>query len=119
LQEYIGGYDDWFRQRTLINEPFSAAPKDQKPKKEKSGSGKRKLTYKETKEREDLPGKIEILEAEKQQLIIRINSPEFYARSNTAQVIETNTRLQDLERELDLAYLRWHELEELATGNVR
>lgn len=119
LKEYIGGYDDWLRQRTAANDPFSALPSDDKPRKEKSGSGKRKLTYKETKEWEDLPGKIEILEEEKQQLITRINSPELYAQSNTAQVIETNKRLESLENELDLAYLRWHELEELAAGNTR
>ena len=119
LQEYIGGYDDWLRQRTVANDPFLAVPNYEKPRKGKSGSGKRKLTYKETREREELPGKIEILEAEKQQLITRINSPEFYAQSNTAQVIEVNKRLETLASELDLAYLRWHELEELAAGNAR
>ena len=118
LHEYIGGYDDWLRQCTTANDPFSAVSCDEKPKKEKSGSGKRKLTYKETREREDLPRKIEILEAEKQQLITKINSSEFYAQSNTAQVIETNKRLESLESELDLAYQRWHELEELAAGNA-
>jgi len=119
LQEYIGGYDDWLRQRTVANDPFLAVPNDEKPRKGKSGSGKRKLTYKETREREELPGKIETLEVEKQQLITRINSPEFYAQSNTVQVIEANKRLESLESELDLAYLRWHELEELAAGNAR
>jgi ATP-binding cassette subfamily F protein uup len=119
LQEYIGGYDDWLRQRTVANDPFLAVPNNEKPNKGKSGSGKRKLTYKETREREELPGKIKTLEVEKQQLITRINSPEFYAQSNTVQVIEANKRLESLESELDLAYLHWHELEELAAGNAR
>jgi len=118
LQEYIGGYDDWLRQRKTSNDPFSAIPNDEKPRKRKSVASKRKLTYKETKEREELPLKIEILEAEKQQLITKINSSEFYAQSNTAQVIETNTRLENLESELDCAYQRWHELEELTAGNA-
>jgi ATP-binding cassette subfamily F protein uup len=119
LREYIGGYDDWLRQRTASNEPLPAVPKDEKPKKERSAAGKRKLTYKETREREELPRKIEILEAEKQQLITKINSPEFYARSDTAQVMETNKRLESLESELEAAYQRWDELEELAAGNAR
>jgi len=119
LQEYIGGYDDWLRQRTAVNEPLPAIPKDEKPKKEKSAAGKRKLTNKETREREDLPRIIEILETEKQQLITQINSPEFYAQSNTAQVIEVNKRLESLEMELNGAYQRWHVLEELADRNVR
>ena len=118
LQEYIGGYDDWLRQRNAVNEPSRAIQKDEKLKKERLVAGKRKLTYKETKEREGLPHKIEILEAEKQQLITKINSSEFYAQSNTAQVIEANKRLESLESELDLAYLRWHELEELAAGSA-
>jgi ATP-binding cassette subfamily F protein uup len=119
LQEYIGGYDDWLRQRTESNETLPAVPKDEKTKKERSAAGKRKLTYRETREREELPRKIEILEEEKQQLITKINSPEFYARTDTAQVIETNKRLESLERELDCAYQRWDELEELAAGNAR
>jgi ATP-binding cassette subfamily F protein uup len=119
LQEYIGGYDDWLRQRNAATEPKACVPKDEKQKKEKPAAGKRKLTYKETREREELPRKIEILEAEKQQLITRINSPEFYAKSDTAQVIETNKRLETLESELEATYQRWNELEELAAGNVR
>jgi ATP-binding cassette subfamily F protein uup len=119
LREYIGVYDDWLRQRTASNEPLPAVPKDEKPQKGRSAAGKRKLTYKETREREELPRKIEILEAEKRQLITKINSPEFYARSDTAQVIETNKRLESLERELDCAYQRWDDLEELAAGNAR
>jgi ATP-binding cassette subfamily F protein uup len=119
LQEYIGGYDDWLRQRNAATEPKASIPKDEKQKKEKSAAGKRKLTYKETREREELPGKIEILEAEKQQLITKINSPKFYAKSDTTQVMETNKRLESLESELEAAYQRWHELEELAAGNVR
>ena len=119
LQEYIGGYDDWLRQRTVSNDQLPAVSKDEKPKKERSAGGKRKLTNKETRALEELPGKIEILEAEKQQLNAKINSPDFYVRSNTAQVIETNKRLDILEGELDCAYQRWHELEELAAGNAR
>ena len=119
LREYIGGYDDWLRQRTAVNEPLPAVPKDEKTKKERPAAGKRKLTNKETREREDLPRKIEILESEKQQLITKINSPEFYSGNNNAQIIETNKRLESLERELDCAYQRWDELEELAAGNIR
>ncbi len=118
LQEYIGGYDDWLRQRNAATEPKACVTKDGKQKKEKSAAGKRKLTYKETREREELPGKIEILETEKQQLISKINSPEFYLKSDTAQVMETNKRLETLETELEAAYQRWHELEELAAGNI-
>ncbi len=119
LQEYIGGYDDWLRQRKVVSDLFSSIANDEKPRKEKPGAGKRKLTNKETREREEQPRKIEILEAEKQQLITNINSSEFYARSNTAQIIESNERLKLIESELDLAYQRWHELEELAAGKDR
>jgi ATP-binding cassette subfamily F protein uup len=118
LQEYIGGYDDWLRQRTAVNEPLPAVPRDERPKKERSAAGKRKLTNKETREREELPRKIEILEVEKKQLITMINSPEFYLKNDTMQVKKTNKRLESLEIELDCAYQRWHELEELAAGKT-
>ena len=119
LQEYIGGYDDWLRQRTVSHEPLLAVSKHEKSKKESFAAGKRKLTNKEKKEREELPHKIEILEAEKQQLITKINSPDFYAQSSTAQVIEINKCLESLESYLDFAYQRWHELEELVAGSAR
>ena len=62
---------------------------------------------------EALPQTIEALEKEKAEIIAALNSPEFYAKSASAQVTATNARLEVLEKELDEAYQRWEELDQL------
>lgn len=111
LQEYVGGYDDWLRQRTVKNEQLPTEPKEQKQKKERPPKEKRKLTYKETREMEALPQKIEALEEEKQRLMETLNSPAFYVGRDTAGINKAYDRLKVLEVELDEAYGRWNELE--------
>ncbi len=114
LQEYVGGYDDWLRQRTKQDEPMKTAPEDPKPKKGKPPREKQKLSYKETGELEALPQKIEALEEEKQRLLETLNSPAFYADRNAAEINRANDRLRALEAELEGAYGRWEELENLS-----
>ena len=114
LQEYVGGYDDWLRQRTEPDEPLKRAPGDQKPKKGKPPREKQKLSYKETQELETLPLKIETLEGEKQRLLETLNSPEFYVGRDSVEINRANDRLKALEEELEGAYGRWDELESLA-----
>ena len=116
--EYVGGYDDWLRQRPQPTGPEKTAPVVRKLGRPKPSTPKRRLSYKETKELEALPGKIEALEEEQARLIATLSSPEFYAKSDPADIARANARLQDLERELDEAYARWEELEELAKGPV-
>lgn len=140
LREYVGGYDDWLRQRPepaatqtagakaakaakttgaagLPADPSpegrsgEGAPKTTTPRKSAPGAG-RKITYKETKELEALPAKIEAMEAEIDELVATLNSSEFYARADAAEVASANARLEQLQREHDLAFVRWEELEE-------
>jgi ATP-binding cassette subfamily F protein uup len=117
LREYVGGYDDWLRQR-----PEPAAPKEpkvmknrEKPAREVSAQAKRKLSFKESRELETLPRRIEALEKEKADIIAALSSSEFYAGSDSAGVASTNARLETLELELAEAYSRWEELEDLST----
>ena len=112
LQEYIGGYDDWIRQRGEKKE--KPAVKEAKVKAEKQPKEKTKLSYKETKELAELPAKIETLEKEKAEWVTLVNDPEFYKSRDTARVKDVNARLEGLEAELEAAYRRWDELEELA-----
>lgn len=114
LQEYVGGYDDWLGQRTKPDEPLKTAQRDQKQKKDKAPREKQKLTYRETRELETLPLKIETLEEEKQSLLETLNSPAFYAGRDMNQINRANDRLKALENELECAYRRWDELESLA-----
>ncbi len=114
LQEYVGGYDDWLRQRTAPVEPPKAAPAEPKQKRERPPKEKRKLSYREARELQELPLKIEALEAERERLLETLNSPAFYAGRNTGEIHRVNDRLKALEEELDGAYGRWDELESLA-----
>jgi len=114
LEEYVGGYDDWLRQRQMPENPETSA-KGAKPRREKASREKNKLSYRETRELEALPEMIETMEKEKAEIIAAISSPEFYVRSNPAQMTAANTRLEALEKELNEAYQRWEQLENLAT----
>jgi ATP-binding cassette subfamily F protein uup len=111
LQEYVGGYDDWLRQRAEIK---GGVPKEVKTKKEKQPKEKSKLSFKEIKEREELPRKIEKMEKEKSELMELLNSPDLYKTNNPARVLDINNQLSVLEADLETAYDRWDELEELA-----
>jgi ATP-binding cassette subfamily F protein uup len=107
VNEYVGGYDDWRRQI----EPPSAAPA--KPKPEPKADAKpaaRKLSYKEKRELEELPKKIELLEAEQHALSVNLETPEFYLQASEAITTAVN-RLQELQEELSRLYRRWEELE--------
>jgi ABC transport system ATP-binding/permease protein len=114
LQEYVGGYDDWLRQRAQVKDAAKAAPKEAKTKKEKQPKEKSKLSFKETRELEELPLKIEKMEKEKTELLELLNSADLYKTNNPARVLDVNSRLAALDADLEMAYSRWDELEELA-----
>jgi ATP-binding cassette subfamily F protein uup len=114
LQEYVGGYDDWLRQRTAQDVPLPTAPGEQKQKKGKIPRQKQKLSYKETRELEALPLKIDALEEAKKRLLETLNSPAFYVNRDAEEINRVNGRLEALEEELGEVYGRWEELESLA-----
>lgn len=119
IQEYVGGYSDWQRYRRTKNLNNSASSKIPKatmaspvvPPVNKS----RKLSYKEQRERELLPGKIESLEAEQLQLQTSISRAEFYQQP-TDEITKTLARLQAIAQELEACYARWEALESSASA---
>ncbi len=115
LREYVGGYDDWLRQRREPAAPKEPKPakKEDKPARERSAPAKRGLSFKEARELEALPQRIEALEKEETDIIAALNSSEFYAGSDSAQVASTNARLEALQLELAEAYSLWEQLEDL------
>lgn len=106
VNEYVGGYDDWLRQRkTPSSKPTVKASKQEKPK-----NIEKKRSYKDQKELDELPQKMEQLEKEIQLAHDTMAEPDFYQREPE----ETNTvqaRLKQLERELEHAFERWETLE--------
>ncbi|OAD18801.1 ABC transporter, ATP-binding protein [Candidatus Thiomargarita nelsonii] len=105
IKEYVGGYQDWLRQRT-VSHPAPKKPAPPKPRPQKT----RKLNYKEQRELADLPERIETLETEQEKLQNLISHPDFY-RGDAAQINQSLARLKTLEAELQTAYERWEILE--------
>lgn len=108
INEYVGGYDDWMRQRK--NGADSKQEKKEPKEAKKPQREKVKLSYKEERELEALPGKIETLEAEQATLYGKLADPAFYQKGG-AEVTTANERLKAIETELEAAYRRWEELE--------
>ncbi|MFO7300989.1 MAG: ATP-binding cassette domain-containing protein [Acidobacteriota bacterium] len=110
VTEYVGGYDDWQRQRpqpvTPEPPPAPRAPAPQRTRQPNPA----KLSYKETRELEALPGRIEELEQQIADIETKLASPDFY-REAAGDVRETVARLESLQAELEQAYARWEELE--------
>ncbi|MEC8344235.1 MAG: ATP-binding cassette domain-containing protein, partial [Planctomycetota bacterium] len=128
VKEYIGGFDDWFRQRQEIVGHRSGQQRDARSKKTapgkspvvsnqdaKSGSKGRKLKYKEQQELDGLPGKIESVEATLAELHTKMAEADFYQQPGPVIAAEQE-RLSSLESELAAAYQRWEELETLNNG---
>jgi ABC transport system ATP-binding/permease protein len=113
VKEYVGGYDDWRSQVEVIP---AAAPKlrpEAAPRadaKAETKPGPRKLSYKEKRELEEIPGRIELLEAEQHDLTSRLESPEFYQQAGEV-ITQAVNRLEEVHKELADLYQRWGELE--------
>jgi ATP-binding cassette subfamily F protein uup len=71
---------------------------------------KKKLTFKEQRQLESLPRKIEALESEHAQLQASMASPEFY-KEGTDAIARTIARAAEVEQELLTVYERWDDLE--------
>jgi ATP-binding cassette subfamily F protein uup len=109
VKEYVGGYDDWLRQKA--NDPPPAVVERSKPERAKPRTEQpRKLSYKEQRELEDLPQRIEALEAEQVQLHQKLAEPTFYRQAGP-EISKVTNRLQELEAELQAAYARWGDLD--------
>jgi ATP-binding cassette subfamily F protein uup len=117
--EYAGGYADWERYQRPIAGAFAETQKAIKvnpqatAEKEKSTGGPRKLTYKERRERETLPDRIEVLEAEQDELHKLMGEADFYRQSGD-KIAATMGRLETVKRELEACYERWQFLESVA-----
>jgi ATP-binding cassette subfamily F protein uup len=109
IADYVGGYDDWLRQR-----PAQVELKKSGAEKAKAVPqaivNQRKLSFKEKKELEELPKQLEQLETEQQSLLQLIADPGFYKQA-TEEVTQFNKRLAELEQQIAAAYRRWEELE--------
>jgi ATP-binding cassette subfamily F protein uup len=120
VQEYVGGYEDWLRQRRASAAPRleSGVPGGTLPTATRQRSttatvAPRRLTFKERRELDALPARIDALEAAERELNARIAGPEFYKEGGAA-IAAALARLEALAQEIRSAYARWDELESRA-----
>ena len=117
LAEYVGGYDDWLRQRSLS----SPGGTEKAKKKEKPGKSRpqqerlRTLTFREKKEIAALPALIESMEAERAGLYETLADPDFY-RQDGSRIPAVKARMAELDKEISAAYERWELLESIPKG---
>ena len=109
INQYIGGYDDWLRQRKTEQPASSQQPAKAQTK---ASSASKKLSYKDQRELDNLPQEIENLETQIAELSEQISQPDFY-RGDRNDIAETETRLSELQQQLSHCYDRWESLENL------
>ena len=115
VQEYVGGYSDWVRQGHRLAETDSPFEFDQKKRQVSELRRKKhatKLSYKDQRELDQLPGEIETIESAIAELQRRIAAPDFYAQDSAA-VQQQLKELSDTEALLEQRIERWGELESL------
>jgi ATP-binding cassette subfamily F protein uup len=123
VQEYVGGYQDWLRQREAARaaDIDTAAPPTAGPRRRSRAEdaaaqtrreplARRRLTFNEQREFAALPARIDALEAEVRALTDAIAGPDFY-REGADEIRQTLARAEEVQRELDEAYTRWLDLE--------
>jgi ATP-binding cassette subfamily F protein uup len=123
VQEYVGGYEDWLRQRAASGVGLQPGPGDRRRPKpagavRAQGPAIKKLSFKEQRELDALPARIDALESEQRDLHARIAGPDFYKESRDAIAVAL-ARVDALQRELADAYTRWHDLDSRATTPAR
>ena len=116
IQDFPGNYTqyrEFLKMKTKEEEQKNIQPKKKtaaEPKKEYHNNTKRKMTFKEKREYEQLSDRISQLEEEQKQLETALCS----GRLTVEELTEKSKRLPLLKEELDGLELRWLELSELA-----
>ena len=119
VEEYVGGYEDWQRQRKLplaASEPAASQKRDNErrvaPQQANTEAAvqKQKLSYKEQRELQALPAQIEALEATLHQLEQQVIQGEFY-RQDKQNISTTLAELEKMRTAVREAYERWEQLD--------
>ncbi|HET7833593.1 MAG TPA: ATP-binding cassette domain-containing protein [Gallionella sp.] len=117
LVEYVGGYEDWvrvkkFQATSAAAKPAVATPPRQAvaPPVEKPKPAS-KLSYKEARELEELPQRIEALEREQIDITAHLADGSLY-RTDNKRARQLQQRSEEIEAEILAAMERWEELEQ-------
>ncbi|NVK41316.1 MAG: ATP-binding cassette domain-containing protein [Oceanospirillaceae bacterium] len=117
VREYVGGYQDWLRQRPapVAAEPGESEKQEQKKVEADKPKASRKLSYKLQRELDALPQQLEEAEQALAALQEEVSSPAFYDQPHD-QVNAKLALLQQQEEALEQLMERWVELEAMQEG---
>jgi ABC transport system ATP-binding/permease protein len=129
-----GGYEDWVRKRYQAKNPPRNGEGDRRAKRDGGGgsipppsglrpatsppAGRNKLSYKDQRDYDRLPGEIERLEAEIAAAEDALHDPDLYAR-DPDRFADLTERIARNRAEVEAAELRWLEVAELAEALAR
>ncbi len=117
-KEYVGGYSDWLTQRP---QPEQTSKEEKRatsaaPQSARKGP-KIKLSYKEQRELDALPGEIEALEQEQRALAAKMSDASYHTQDAAAMKAD-QTRAEEIETQLVKKLERWEALEEKVKGSL-
>ena len=126
--EHVGGHSDWEEwcrtSRAAVRSGSAVAGSGQgTPSAPRAKRGERtprrpiRLSFKESREIEELPGRIEGLETRIKALQAKLADPAFY-REPSAVIVDARRTLDELEGELERTFERWHDLERKSSGEA-
>ncbi|HHO59015.1 MAG TPA: ATP-binding cassette domain-containing protein [Thiotrichales bacterium] len=118
VNEYVGGYDDWERQRKAAQVGQAAAEKksvktaavEAKASTGQQAKKANKRSYKDQRELDALPARIEEYETQITQLQNAMAADGFYQQEKDA-ILQVQAQLQQAEEALQQCYERWETLE--------
>jgi len=126
VREFVGGWTDWeeWKKSSAVSVNLPSARKSAKLDSKDDVAEvalaapikRKRLSYKEQREFEELPAKLETMELRKLTLDALVADPNFYGRDQN-EIKNTLGELQALSEQIDAAYLRWDKLEKLQASN--
>jgi ABC transport system ATP-binding/permease protein len=116
-REYVGGYSDWVAQRPSPA-PAAATSTAARVDSRKPARPVTRLSFKEQRELEALPGELEALEAEQLALTAKMSGAEYH-KGGAEAIKADRQRAVEIERLLTERFARWDALEAKAADAAR
>ena len=115
LIEYVGGYEEWVRVKKYQASSAASKPSVSTPPRAVAAPVEKtkvssKLSYKDTRELEELPKRIEALEREQSDIAAHLADGAIF-RNDVKRAKQLQTRSEEIEVELLATMARWEELE--------
>ena len=113
LMEYVGGYEDWVRVKKFEatrKPPVAAQSKPVAKAVMEKPKASPKLSFKEQRELDEMPQRIEVLEREQEEIVAALGAGALF-RDNPAHAKQLQQRATEIENELLQLMARWEELE--------